>query len=77
VLQAHATQIQTLQNELKSLLANLKGKSSQQLVLPNLYKVQDHGRDLLGCSMASHSMPWLGSMSFPYALPTSFIDLNI
>jgi hypothetical protein len=32
VLQAHATQVQTLQNELKSLkaqLANLKGKSSQ------------------------------------------------
>jgi hypothetical protein len=31
VLQAHATQVQTLQNELKSLkaqLANLKGKSS-------------------------------------------------
>jgi prefoldin subunit 5 len=32
VLQAHAAQIQTLQNELESLraqLANLKGKSSQ------------------------------------------------
>ncbi len=32
MLQAHATQVQTLQNELKSLmtqLANLKGKSSQ------------------------------------------------
>jgi len=32
VLQAHATQVQTLQNELESLraqLANLKGKSSQ------------------------------------------------
>jgi len=32
MLQAHATQIQTLQNELESLnaqLANLKGKSSQ------------------------------------------------
>jgi hypothetical protein len=34
VLQAHATQVQTLQNELKSLraqLANLKGKSSQPI----------------------------------------------
>jgi hypothetical protein len=30
--------------------------------MPNMYKVQDHGRDLLGCSMASHTMPWLGSM---------------
>jgi len=33
--------------------------------MPNLYKVQDHRRDLLGRSMASHTMPWLGSMFFP------------
>jgi hypothetical protein len=32
--------------------------------MPNLYKVQDHGRDLLGYSMASHTMPWLGNMFF-------------
>ncbi len=31
---------------------------------PNLYRVQDHGRDLLGRFMASHTMPWLGSMCF-------------
>jgi hypothetical protein len=30
--------------------------------MPNLYRVQDHKRDLLGRSMASHMMPWLGSM---------------
>ncbi len=36
-----------------------------QLFMPNLYKVQDHGRDLLGRSMAFHTMPWLGSMFFP------------
>jgi hypothetical protein len=30
--------------------------------MPNLYMVQDHGRDLLGCIMAFHMMPWLGSM---------------
>jgi hypothetical protein len=35
--------------------------------MPNLYRVQDHGRDLLGCSMASHKMPWLGSMFFSNA----------
>jgi hypothetical protein len=67
VLQAHAIQVQTLQNELESLraqLANLKGKSSQP-VMPNLHKVQDHERDLLGRSMAFHTMPWLGSMFFP------------
>jgi hypothetical protein len=33
--------------------------------MPNLYRVHDHGRDLLGLSMASHMMPWLGSMLFP------------
>jgi hypothetical protein len=33
--------------------------------MPNMYKVQDHERDLLGCFMASHMMPWLGSMFFP------------
>ncbi len=54
--------------------------------MPNLYKVQDHRKDLLGRSMASHMMPWLGSMLFPmhtilvshhnlqlfFALPTSW-----
>jgi len=30
----------------------------------NLYMVQDHERDLLGHSMASHTMPWLGSLFF-------------
>jgi hypothetical protein len=32
--------------------------------MPNLYKVQDHERDLLRCSMAFHMMPWLGSTFF-------------
>jgi hypothetical protein len=32
--------------------------------MPNLYRVQDHGRDLLGRSMASHTTPWLRSMCF-------------
>jgi hypothetical protein len=35
-----------------------------QLVVPNLYRVQDHGRDLLSHFMASHMMLWLGSMFF-------------
>ncbi len=35
--------------------------------MPNLYKVQDRGRDLLGCFMASHMMPWLGNMLFSSA----------
>jgi hypothetical protein len=35
--------------------------------MPNLYKVLNHKRDLLGCSMASHMMPWLGSMFFSNA----------
>jgi hypothetical protein len=33
--------------------------------MPNLYKVYDHKRDLLGHSMGFHTMPWLGSMLFP------------
>jgi len=33
--------------------------------MPNLYMVQDHGRDLLGHSIASHTIPWLGNMFFP------------
>ncbi len=33
--------------------------------MPNLYRVQDHGRDLLGRFMAFHTMPWLGSMFSP------------
>jgi hypothetical protein len=33
--------------------------------MSNMYKVQDHMRDLLGHSMASHMMPWLGSLFFP------------
>jgi hypothetical protein len=32
--------------------------------MPNLYRVQDHGRDLLGHSMAFHTMPWLENMFF-------------
>ncbi len=32
--------------------------------MPNMYKVQDHGKDLLGRSLASHTMSWLGSMLF-------------
>jgi hypothetical protein len=32
--------------------------------MPNLYRVQDHGRDFLDRSMAFHTMPWLGSMCF-------------
>jgi len=43
--------------------------------MPNLYKVQDHGRDLLARSMASHTMPWLGSMSLTthnYSLTPEF-----
>jgi hypothetical protein len=35
--------------------------------MPNLYRVQNHGRDLLGHYMASHTMPWLGSMFFSNA----------
>jgi hypothetical protein len=35
--------------------------------MPNLYKVEDHGRDLLGHFMASHTMPWLRSMFFSNA----------
>jgi len=49
---------------IKDQFANLKGKSSKLTSQPNLYRVQDHGRDLLGRSMASHMMPWLGSMFF-------------
>jgi hypothetical protein len=41
-----------------------KASPPNQLVMPNLYKVQDHKRDLLGRSMAFHMMPWLGSMFF-------------
>jgi len=33
--------------------------------MPNMYKVQDHEKNLLGRSMAFHTMPWLGSMFFP------------
>jgi hypothetical protein len=33
--------------------------------MPNLYMVQDHGKDLLGYSMAFHMMPWLGRMFIP------------
>jgi hypothetical protein len=33
--------------------------------MPNLYKVQDHMKDLLGHFMASHMMPRLGNMFFP------------
>jgi hypothetical protein len=40
--------------------------------MPNQYMVQDHGRDLLGCSMASHTMPWLGNMFFSNAHNSSF-----
>jgi hypothetical protein len=32
--------------------------------MPNLYRVQDQGKDLLGRSMAFHTMPWLKSMCF-------------
>jgi hypothetical protein len=67
MLQAYAIQVQILQNELESLrtqIANLKSKFSQPVVMPNMYKVQEHGRDLLGHSMASHMMPWLGNMCF-------------
>jgi hypothetical protein len=35
--------------------------------MPNLYKVQDHGKDLLGRSMASHMMPWLRNIFFSIA----------
>jgi prefoldin subunit 5 len=60
VLQAHAIQIQTLQNELESLraqLANLKGKSSQ--LARHAQLVQG-----LGSRVVSHTMPWLGNMLF-------------
>ncbi len=63
----------------------LKASLPNLLVMPNMYRVQDHGRDLLGYSMAFHMMPWLGNMFFPvhtildshqnlpllFALPTS------
>ncbi len=67
VLQAHVVQVQTLQNELKSLraqLVNLKASLPNQLIMPSLYRVQDHGKDLLGCSMAFHTTPWLGNIYF-------------
>jgi hypothetical protein len=41
-----------------------KASLPNQLIMPNLYKVQDHEKDLLGHFMASHTMPWLGSMFF-------------
>jgi hypothetical protein len=40
--------------------------------MPNLYKIEDHGRDLLGRFMASHMMPWLRSMFFSNAHNFSF-----
>jgi hypothetical protein len=40
--------------------------------MPNLYKIQDHGKDLLGHSMAFRTMPWLGSMFFSNAHNSSF-----
>jgi len=87
VLQAHAIQVQILQNELESLraqLINLKGKSSQRASHAQPVEGLGSWRDLLGHSMVSHTMPWLGSMLFPvhtilishqnlsllYALPT-------
>jgi hypothetical protein len=33
--------------------------------MPSLYRVLDHRGDLLDHFMASHTMPWLGSMFFP------------
>ncbi len=65
MFQTHVAQV--LQNELESLrtqLANLKASLPNQLVMANMYKVQDHGWDLLGQSMASHMMPWLRSIIF-------------
>ncbi len=35
--------------------------------MPNLYRVPDHGRDLLGHFTASHTMPWLRNMFFSNA----------
>jgi hypothetical protein len=35
-----------------------------QLVMANLYMVQDHRSKLLSHFMAFHTMPWLGSMVF-------------
>ncbi len=67
MLQAHVVQVQTLQNELESLkaqLINLKGKSSPPTNHAQLVQGSNHGKDLLGRSMASHMMPWLGSMFF-------------
>ncbi len=37
--------------------------------MPNLYKVQDHVRDLLGCSIASHTV---GEYVFSSAYNSSF-----
>jgi hypothetical protein len=57
VLQAHAIQVQTLQNELESLkaqLANLKGKSSQPV---------SHAQPVQG------SGSWEGLLSSFYGLP--------
>jgi hypothetical protein len=42
-----------------------KASPPNQLIMPNMYKVQDHERDLLGRSMAFHTMLWLGSMFSP------------
>jgi hypothetical protein len=35
--------------------------------MPNLYMVQDHRTDVLGRSMAFHTMPWFGEYVFSNA----------
>jgi hypothetical protein len=51
-------------NHLGPNLLILKVSLPNQLFMPTLFKVQDHGKDLLGRSMAFHMMSWLGSMFF-------------
>jgi hypothetical protein len=66
VLQAHAIQVQTLQNEFESLkaqLANLKIKSFQPVNHAQLVQGSS-GKDLLGRFIASHTTLWLGNMFF-------------
>jgi hypothetical protein len=50
---SHATE-----NRLHKKLQNGK------FLVVNMYKVQDHEKELLSYSMASHTMPWLGNMFF-------------
>jgi hypothetical protein len=68
VLQGHAIQVQTLQNELVSLraqFANLKSKSSQLAGHAQLVQGSRSWEGPLRSFYGSHTMPWFGNMFFP------------